>query len=162
MSGVPTAPVLAEPETTISTEWMWLDVEAEVLAAEVEEFLATARTSRRTPPRTSTLAAALPASGLGPVANTVRRLPRQVPAPDVQATERAPPQRQEKQKICAAERMVRPRSEHRSTEAPKHRSIEASRCLPRRPNESLPQGAHRCLSPTGLPKHPAVHCHSWP
>lgn len=124
MSGVPTAPVLAEPETTISTEWMWLDVEAEVLAAEVEEFLATARTSRRTPPRTSTLAAALPASGLGPVANTVRRLPRQVPAPDVQATERAPPQRQEKQKICAAERMVRPRSEHRSIEASKHRSIE--------------------------------------
>ncbi len=98
MSGVPTAPALAEPETTTSTEWMWLEVEAEVLAAEVEEFLATARTPRRTPPRTSTLAAALPASGRGPVADTVRRLPRQAPAPEVRATERAPPQRQEKQR----------------------------------------------------------------
>ena len=91
MSSMTTAPAPDPPELAVTAEQIWLDVEAEVLATEVEEFLATARTPRPTPPRTRTLAAGLPAPDPDSVADTVRRPPRRAPALHVRATERAPP-----------------------------------------------------------------------
>jgi len=80
MPSMTTAPAPDRPETAVTAEWIWLDAQAEVLATEVEEFLATARTPLRTPPRTRTLTAGLPAPGPGPATGTVRRSPRRAPA----------------------------------------------------------------------------------
>jgi len=41
MSSMTTAPAPDPPETAVTAEWIWLDAQAEVLATEVEEFLAT-------------------------------------------------------------------------------------------------------------------------
>jgi len=43
MSSMTTAPAPDPPEAAVTAEWIWLDVQAEVLATEVEEFLATER-----------------------------------------------------------------------------------------------------------------------
>ncbi len=91
MPSMTTAPAPDPPETAVSAEQIWLDAQAEVLATEIEEFLATARTPRRTPPRTRTLTAGSPAPDPGPATDTVRRPPRRAPALNVRATERAPP-----------------------------------------------------------------------
>ena len=91
MSTTATAAVPAEPEATISAEWMWLEVEGALLVAEVEDFLASARTPTRSPPRTRTRPAGLPTPGAGPAVDIVPRPPRRVPAANVRSRERAPP-----------------------------------------------------------------------
>ncbi len=94
MSSMTTAP--DRPEQADSAEQAWVDLEAEILVAEVENYLATAAQLRRPAQATSALAAAAcapapahPVSGGG-----ARWSPRLAPTTDDWAAQRAPPRRE--------------------------------------------------------------------
>ena len=92
MSSVPTAP--DRPEQAVSAEQAWFDLEAEMLIAEVEDFLATAALRR---PAQTTSAPAAPARGPGPthtVSGGNRWSPLPAPTTNTFPTQRAPPQRE--------------------------------------------------------------------
>jgi len=94
MSSMTTAP--DRPEQADSAEQAWFDLEAEILVAEVENYLATAAQQRRPAQTTSAPAAAAcapapthPVSGGGG-----RWSPRPAPTTDDWARQRAPPRRE--------------------------------------------------------------------
>jgi len=93
MSSVPTAP--DRPEQADSAEQAWFDLEAEMLIAEVEDFLATAALLRR--PAQTTSAPAAGARGPGPthtISGGTRWSPRPAPTTTTFPTQRAPPRRE--------------------------------------------------------------------
>jgi len=94
MSSMTTAP--DRPEQADSAEQTWFDLEAEILVAEVENYLATAAQQRRPAQATPALAAAAcapapahPVSGGGG-----RWSPRPAPTTNDWARQRAPPRRE--------------------------------------------------------------------
>jgi hypothetical protein len=95
MSPVPTAPDRAE--LAVSAESAWFDLEAQMLVAEVENYLATAVRLRRPAQARPVLAAAACAPA---PAHTVsggggaRWSPRPAPTTDDWARQRAPPRRE--------------------------------------------------------------------
>ncbi len=93
MSSAPTAP--DRPEQADSTEQAWFDLEAEILIAEVEDFLATAAQQRRAAQTTSAPAAAarVPAPA-HTVSGSARWTPRPAPTTNTWAMQRAPPRRE--------------------------------------------------------------------
>ena len=96
MSPVPTAPDRAE--LAVSAESAWFDLEAQMLVAEVENYLATAVRLRRPAQARPVLAAAACAPAPAP-AHTVsggggRWSPRPAPTTDDRARQRAPPRRE--------------------------------------------------------------------
>jgi hypothetical protein len=93
MSSMTTAP--DRPEQADSTEQAWIDLEAEILIAEVEDFLATADQQRRPAQTTSAPAAAACAPAPAhPVSGGTRWSPRPAPTTDDWARQRAPPRRE--------------------------------------------------------------------
>ena len=95
MSSMATAAV--RPEQEDSAEQAWFDLQAQILVAEVEDFLATAARLRRPAQATPVLAAAArdpapahPVSGGG----GGRWSPRPAAATDEGARQRAPPRRE--------------------------------------------------------------------
>ncbi len=94
MSSMTTAP--DRPEQADSAEQAWFDLEAQILVAEVENYLATAAQQRRPAQATSARAAAACAPA---PAHTVsggggRWSPRPAPTTDDRARQRAPPRRE--------------------------------------------------------------------
>ncbi len=94
MSSMTTAP--DRPEQADSAEQTWFDLEAQILVAEVENYLATAAQQRRPAQATSARAAAACAPA---PAHTVsggggRWSPRPAPTTDDWARQRAPPRRE--------------------------------------------------------------------
>ncbi len=107
MSSMTTAP--DRPEQADSAEQAWFELEAEMLIAEVENYLATAAQQRRPAQATPVLAAAACAPA---PAHTVsggggRWSPRPAPTTDDWARQRAPPRREH------ADRFEHPHSERR-------------------------------------------------
>jgi hypothetical protein len=95
MSSVPTAP--DRPEQAVSAEQAWFDLEAEILVAEVEDFLATADQQRRAAQTTSAPAAAARVPAPTPahtVSGGARWSPRPAPTNNTFPTQRAPPRRE--------------------------------------------------------------------
>jgi len=106
MSSMTTAP--DRPEQADSTEQAWIDLEAEILIAEVEDFLATADQQRRPAQTTSAPAAAARAPAPAhPVSGGPRWSPRPAPTTDDWARQRAPPRREH------ADRFEHPHKERR-------------------------------------------------
>ncbi len=94
MSSVPTT--AHRPEQTDSAEQAWFELEAEILVAEVEDFLATAAQPRR--PAQTTSAPAPAARGPAPthtVGGGTRWSPRPAPTTNAFPTQRAPPQHEQ-------------------------------------------------------------------
>lgn len=90
MSTLSTAPERAE--TTDSDGWAWRESDDHQLIAEIEEFLASVPVPNTVEPRTTTLTTrAQPVTDSHPTMIAVQRPPRRIPAPEVGATERAPP-----------------------------------------------------------------------
>jgi hypothetical protein len=107
MSSMTTAP--DRPEQEDSAEQAWFDLEAEILVAEVENYLATAAQQRRPAQATPALAAAArdpapahPVSGGGG-----RWSPRPAPTTNDWARQRAPPRQEH------ADRFQHPHRERR-------------------------------------------------
>jgi len=94
MSPVPTAPDRAE--LAVSAESAWFDLEAQMLVAEVENYLATAVRLRRPAQARPVLAAAAcaPAPAHTVSGGGARWSPRPAPTTDDWATQRAPPRRE--------------------------------------------------------------------
>ena len=93
MSPVPTAPDRAE--LAVSAESAWFDLEAQMLVAEVENYLATAAQQRRAAQTTSAPAAAACAPAPAhPVSGGPRWSPRPAPTTNDWARQRAPPRRE--------------------------------------------------------------------
>ncbi len=106
MSSMTTAP--DRPEQADSAEQAWFDLEAEMLVADLEDFLATADQQRR--PAQTTYAPAAAARGPGPahtVSGGARWSPRPAPTATAFPTQRAPPQREH------ADRFEHPHTESR-------------------------------------------------
>jgi hypothetical protein len=91
MSSVTTAP--DRPEQADSAEQAWFDLEAEILVAEVEDFLATADQQRR-PAQTASAPAAAARVPAHTVSGSARWSPRPAPATNTWAMQRAPPRRE--------------------------------------------------------------------
>jgi len=93
MSSMTTAPDRSDQAD--SAESAWFDLEAEMLVAEVEDYLATAAQQRRaaqtTPARAAAACAPAPAH---PVSGGPRWSPRPAPTTDDWARQRAPPRRE--------------------------------------------------------------------
>jgi len=106
MSSMTTAP--DRPEQADSAEQTWFDLEAEILVAEVENYLATAAQQRRAAQTTSAPAAAarVPAPA-HPVSGGPRWSPRPAPTTNDWARQRAPPRREH------ADRYEHPHTERR-------------------------------------------------
>ncbi len=106
MSSMTTAP--DRPEQADSAEQAWFDLEAQILVAEVEDFLATAAQQRRAAQTTSAPAAAarVPAPA-HPVSGGPRWSPRPAPTTNDWARQRAPPRREH------ADRYEHPHTERR-------------------------------------------------
>ena len=106
MSSMTTAP--DRPEQADSAEQAWFDLEARILVAEVEDFLATAAQQRRAAQTTSAPAAAarVPAPA-HPVSGGPRWSPRPAPTTNDWARQRAPPRREH------ADRYEHPHTERR-------------------------------------------------
>jgi len=96
------------PEQTDSAEQAWFDLEAEILVAEVENYLATADQQRRAAQTTSAPAATarVPAPA-HTVSGGPRWSPRPAPTTDDWARQRAPPRREH------ADRFEHPHRERR-------------------------------------------------
>ncbi len=93
MSSMTTAPDRAEQAD--SAEQAWFDLEAEILVAGVENYLATAAQLRRPAQATSALAvAACAPAPAHPVSGGARWSPRPAPTTDAWARQRAPPRRE--------------------------------------------------------------------
>ncbi len=95
MSSMTTAP--DRPEQADSAEQTWFDLEAEILVAEVENYLATAAQQRRAAQTTSAPAAAARVPAPAPahtVSGSARWSPRPAPATNTWAMQRAPPRRE--------------------------------------------------------------------
>ena len=93
MSSMTTAP--DRPEQADSAEQTWFDLEAQILVAEVENYLATAAQQRRPAQATPALAAAACAPAPArPVSGGTRWSPRPAPTTKDWARQRAPPQRE--------------------------------------------------------------------
>jgi len=107
MSSAPTAP--DRPEQADSTEQAWIDLEAEILIAEVEDFLATADQQHRAAQTTSAPAAAarVPAPTHTVSGGGARWSPRPAPTANTWARQRAPPRREH------ADRLEHPHRERR-------------------------------------------------
>jgi len=93
MSSMTTAP--ERPEQADNAEQAWFDLEAEILVAEVENYLATAAQQRRPAQTTSAPAASarVPAPA-HTVSGSARWSPRPAPATNTWAMQRAPPRRE--------------------------------------------------------------------
>jgi hypothetical protein len=106
MSSVPTAPDRLEQAD--SAEQAWFDLEAEILVAEVEDFLATADQQRRPAQTTSAPAASarVPAPA-HTISGGARWSPRPAPTANTFPTQRAPPRREH------ADRFEHPHRERR-------------------------------------------------
>jgi len=92
MSSMTTAP--DRPEQADSAEQTWFDLEAQILIAEVENYLATAAQQRRAAQTTSAPAAAACAPAPAhPVSGGPRWSPRPAPTTNDWARQRAPPRR---------------------------------------------------------------------
>ncbi len=106
MSSMTTAP--DRPEQADSAEQAWFDLEAEILVAEVENYLATAVRLRRPAQATPVLgAAACAPAPAHPVSGGPRWSPRPAPTTDDWARQRAPPRREH------ADRFEHPHGERR-------------------------------------------------
>ena len=95
MSSMTTAP--ERPEQADNAEQAWFDLEAEILVAEVENYLATAAQQRRAAQTTSAPAAAARVPAPAPahtVSGSARWSPRPAPATNTWAMQRAPPRRE--------------------------------------------------------------------
>lgn len=94
MSSMTTAP--DRPEQEDSAEQAWFDLQAQILVAEVEDFLATAAQQRRPAQATPVLAAAACARAPTPTVSGGggRWSPRPAPTTDDWARQRAPPHRE--------------------------------------------------------------------
>jgi len=90
MSSMTTAP--DRPEQADSAESAWFDLEAEILVAEVEDYLATAAQQHRPAQATPALAAA--ACAPTPTVSGGRWSPRPAPTTNDWARQRAPPRRE--------------------------------------------------------------------
>lgn len=102
MSSVPTAPDRLEQ----AAEQAWFDLEAEILVAEVEDFLATADQQRR-PAQTTSAPAASARVPAHTVSGGARWSPRPAPTATTYPTQRAPPRREH------ADRFEHPHRERR-------------------------------------------------